>query len=219
MGIRSKLRSWFDRGAKEEEKSKFRSAEYWDRRYRKGGNSGAGSYGKLAEFKAEILNNFILEQGIQTVVEHGCGDGAQLELARYPSYLGLDVSPTVIGSCRERFKHDPSKRFVVVGDEDPAQHDLALSLDVIYHLVEDTVYEDYMRGLLKSSRRFVAIYASNEDRSTSDIHVRHRRFTDTMEATKEWLLIRHVPNRYPYDRKKKSDTSFADFYFFKRTAK
>ena len=35
------------------------SHEYWEKRYASGGNSGAGSYNYLAEFKAEILNNFV----------------------------------------------------------------------------------------------------------------------------------------------------------------
>lgn len=91
-----------------------------------------------------------------------------------------------------------------------------MSLDVIYHLIEDHVYEKYMRNLLDSSGRYVAIYASNNDEITRDVHVRHRRFTSEIDATGEWRLIKHVPNRYPYDRRNKSDTSFADFYFFER---
>ena len=31
------------------------SAKYWEQRYRTGGNSGAGSYCRLAEFKAEVV--------------------------------------------------------------------------------------------------------------------------------------------------------------------
>lgn len=213
MGIWSKLHSLLRGGAG------FRSGDYWEHRYREGGNSGAGSYGRLAEFKAEVLNRFVEERGIQSVVEHGCGDGAQLELAHYPSYLGLDVSPAAVVMCCERFRSDDTKQFRVVGEEEPGHHDLALSLDVIYHLVEDSIYEQYMRHLLGSSRRYLGIYASNEDRATRDVHVRHRRFTDFIEATKEWRLIERVPNRYPYDRRRKSETSFADFYFFERISK
>src|SRR5579859_8234848 len=57
------------------------SSTYWEERYRAGGNSGAGSYGRLAEFKAEVLNGFVHSRGIRSVVEFGCGDGAQLALA------------------------------------------------------------------------------------------------------------------------------------------
>ncbi|MGB6192692.1 MAG: hypothetical protein WBF42_09515, partial [Terracidiphilus sp.] len=43
------------------------SAEYWEQRYKAGGNSGVGSYSRLAEFKAEFLNRFVEEHQIATV--------------------------------------------------------------------------------------------------------------------------------------------------------
>src|SRR5580704_5652224 len=68
------------------------SDQYWNDRYRNGGNSGPGSYNRLAYFKAEVLNQFIRDRGVEKVIEFGCGDGAQLRLAEYPSYIGVDVS-------------------------------------------------------------------------------------------------------------------------------
>lgn len=44
-----------------------------------GGTSGAGSYGVLAEFKAEVINSLLLEHSILTAIEFGCGDGSQLK--------------------------------------------------------------------------------------------------------------------------------------------
>ena len=41
--------------------------------------------------------------------------------------------------------------------------DLALSLDVIYHLTEDTVFEAYMRHLFAAGSRFVIIYATDRE--------------------------------------------------------
>jgi hypothetical protein len=35
------------------------SSSYWEQRYRQGGTSGAGSFRRLAEFKAETLNDFV----------------------------------------------------------------------------------------------------------------------------------------------------------------
>ena len=87
------------------------SKEYWERRYAEGGNSGAGSYNKLAEFKAEIINNFVKENCVQTVIEFGCGDGNQLSLAHYQKYTGFDVSKTAITLCKKRFKGDHTKTF------------------------------------------------------------------------------------------------------------
>ena len=55
-------------------KSFQNSEEYWIQRYNSGGNSGAGSYSKLAEFKAEIINDYIKDNNITTIIEYGCGD-------------------------------------------------------------------------------------------------------------------------------------------------
>jgi hypothetical protein len=37
----------------------FSSGTYWESRYRSGGASGAGSLGRLARFKAGVINRFI----------------------------------------------------------------------------------------------------------------------------------------------------------------
>lgn len=37
----------------------FNSVEYWNSRYKNKNNSGDGSYGRLAEFKADVLGNCI----------------------------------------------------------------------------------------------------------------------------------------------------------------
>jgi SAM-dependent methyltransferase len=115
------------------------SSTYWEQRYLTGGTSGAGSYGRLAQFKAETLNAFASRADIQRVIEFGCGDGEQLALAQYPSYVGVDVSPTSIALCTRRFASDRTKRFYLATKvpEHLGRFDLALSLDVIYHLVED----------------------------------------------------------------------------------
>src|SRR5260370_40522100 len=126
------------------------SAAYWERRYTHGGTSGVGSYGDLAKSKATFLNDFVRGHGIKSVVEFGCGDGNQLSLADYPSYVGLDVSRAAIGLCRQRFATDPSKSFFLYDGTCFADRggvfaaDLAISLDVIYHLIEDQVFETYM---------------------------------------------------------------------------
>ena len=39
----------------------FNSSLFWENRYKKGGNSGSGSYNKMAEFKAKVINDFIKE--------------------------------------------------------------------------------------------------------------------------------------------------------------
>lgn len=200
----------------------FKSANYWESRYRAKGTSGSGSYGRLALYKANFLNAFVQEHGIQTVVELGCGDGNQLSLAEYPNYKGFDVSPTVIGICQKKFGNDPSKTFAHTSELDrlEVKAQLSLSLDVLYHLVEDHVFETYLRQLFEISEKFVIVYSSNFELygATSAAHVRHRVFTSWIEENlgSAWKLIRHEPNPYPWNEDDPDNSSLADFFIFEK---
>lgn len=200
------------------------SSDYWEARYRDGKNSGSGSYGRLALFKADFLNAFVRERGIASVLEFGCGDGAQLKLAAYPVYVGLDVSPTVIQRCEQIFAGDPTKSFFLYHplafcDRDRRIHaDLVLSLDVIYHLIEDDIFAATMRHMFAAADRYVIIYSADRDERTQFQHVRLRAFTPWVEANcPSWRLAERVPNRYPYDRADPNNTSISDFVVFERS--
>ena len=197
------------------------SSQYWEDRYNIGSNSGAGSYGKLARFKADVLNDFVLKHGINSVVEYGCGDGAQLELANYPEYTGFDVSPRAVTICREKFSGRPNCQFfeTKIFLEKEGSFDLALSLDVIYHLIEDDVFDAYMKRLFAASKNFVIIYSNNIDKKFDAPHVRGRKFTLWCdEHAKDWSLYQVIENLYPYDPAAPNDTSHSDFYIYKRAA-
>jgi len=194
----------------------FKSREYWESRYSANGNSGAGSYKHFAEFKAETINKFVNENNIESVLELGCGDGNQLKLANYKKYIGFDVSEKSITLCKGLFKNDATKEFRLMDSYANEKCQLTLSLDVIYHLVEDEVFYAYMKTLFAAAERYVIIYASNTDDQsfTSAIHVRHRKFTLWIENNcPDWKLIKHIPNKYPYNGDT-TKTSFADFYIF-----
>ncbi|MDR2523264.1 MAG: class I SAM-dependent methyltransferase [Synergistaceae bacterium] len=194
------------------------SREYWESRYAEGGNSGAGSYNKLAEFKAEIINNFVKENCVQTVIEFGCGDGNQLSLAHYQKYTGFDVSETAITLCKKRFKGDNTKTFRLLngggGYNIIDNADLVLSLDVIYHLIENSVFEVYMECLFRTSTKFVIIYACDYDDEIS-YHVKPRKFTKYIEEKiKGWALLEHIPNKYPHNENDPQNTSWSEFYIY-----
>lgn len=194
------------------------SEQYWLQRYAQGRNSGPGSYDQLATYKAEVLNQFVAEHDITTVIEFGCGDGNQLQLAAYPHYIGYDISPLALDLCRQRFADDPTKRFREMRDYAGETADLTLSLDVIYHLIEDATFDAYMRRLFQAATRHVIIYSSNKIEQDDVVvaHVRHRRFTDWVDQhMPAWPLHQHIPNRYPY-HKDPINGSFADFYIYTR---
>ena len=201
------------------------SAEFWEKTYARGRTSGSGSYGRLAEFKAEVLNGFVAEHQVQSVIEFGCGDGNQLSLMKYPSYIGLDVSKAAIKRCKDRFAEDATKSFFLydsdcfVDNHSLFSADVALSLDVIFHLTEDAVYERYMTHVFNASRRLVVIYSSDQQdagRRDRVACVRHRKFSSWIASNRpQWELIGQVENpvKFPVCR----DGSFSDFYFYKRT--
>ncbi len=194
------------------------SEQYWIERYEAGRTSGAGSYNELAEFKAEIINAFVVDHGIETVMEFGCGDGNQLQLANYPDYTGFDVSPRAVDLCRNIFSSDDRKRFLLMEEYAGQTAQLTLSLDVVYHLVEDDVYASYMETLFAAGERFVIVYSSNSEHNEPGQarHVRHRIFTRWVEANMpDWVLLEHLANRHPLNAPD-GQGSLADFYFYQK---
>jgi len=204
------------------QKEAFNSAGYWEGRYNQGGNSGEGSYGQLGDFKASVLNDFIKEHDIQSAVEFGCGDGNQLAKIAYPKYIGLDVSATIIKKCIEKFIQDKTKSFFLYDRDCFADNgkifytDMALSLDVLYHLIEQPVYETYLQHLFASGSRFVVIYSPDQDAQIAS-HENHRKFTSDVERLiTGWELFNTIENPYKPAAGKVEEVSLANFYFYKR---
>ena len=86
--------------------------------------------------------------------------------------------------------------------------DLALSLDVIYHLVEDNVFEEYMTILFNAAQRYVIVYSSNTDSQPwlQKPHVKHRKFTPWVSSKMpQWQQVGF------------QEGHFADFYIFTKS--
>ena len=159
---------------------------------------------------------------IDSVIEFGCGDGNQLALFRIPKYIGLDVSKKSIELCSNLFSKDKNKSFFLydpqyfIDNLSLFKADLTLSLDVIYHLVEDEVFAKYMKDLFSTSKKYVIIYSSDTDKNNSlqSQHVRHRNFTNRINQNlSEWKLIKKLENKFP-KKTNEINESFADFYIY-----
>ena len=195
------------------------SAQYWGTRYSVGKNSGSGSYGRLAKFKAQVINKFVTEMDIKEVIEYGSGDGNQLKLSNYKSYIGFDVSLTSITLCKKNFKNDNSKKFYLLNQYNNQKAELTLSLDVIFHLIEDDIFHEYMNQLFSSSESFVIIYSSNTENNPkgTNSHVRHRKFTNWITKNKpEWEEIKFIKNSYKRETNKGNteSESFCNFHIY-----
>lgn len=181
------------------------AAEYWNKRYAMGQTSGDGSYGKLAEFKARYINELIASHQIRSVIDFGCGDGNQQRMIRCDDYVGFDVSEKAVSRCRKKYPH---RQFETIDNYAGEFAELAVSLDVIFHLTDS--YLPYMRRLFNSAIRYVVIYSTNIEYPShpSARHVRHRRFAKNVPAS--WRLVEYMPNPYP-------ELSNSDFFVYSPT--
>lgn len=199
----------------------FSSRRFWENRYARGGNSGAGSYGVLANYKTAFLNRFFSQRGIDSVVDFGSGDGNQLAGLRIAQYTGVDVSSTAIDLCKTRFEGRAGWQFV---HDDGAENlqftaDVSLSLDVIYHLVEDDIFERHMRRLFQSATRYVVVYSSDWNEWAKARHVRHRSVTAwTARNIEGWDVIERPQNPYFFREYDDLNTTFAGFIIFGKSA-
>ena len=158
------------------------------------------------------------------MLEFGCGDGNQLSLARDPEYVGLDPSRGGIDLWIRRFSDDPTKSFFLY---DPRRFvdrqgifvaDLSLSLDVIYHLVKDSLFETHMRHLFESASRYVVVYSSDSAFSSPLAYVLHRPFTGWVAKNiPNFEILERIPNKYAFAGEPATG-SRADFYLYGRIA-
>ncbi len=193
----------------------FDSTDYWEKRYVSGGNSGMGSYGILSDYKKTYINKFILDNKIRSLIEYGCGDCNQLIGINCKEITGLDVSKRSIELCKKKF---PNYDFVCLKEHKfpNKKVDLILSLDVIYHLIEDFVYEEYMKNISLSDSQFLIFYSSNkEDNKKYAQHVKHRKFSDHKLLNQNYELIHFEKNEHSEEINKEYFSN-SDWYIYKK---
>ena len=173
-------------------KSFTNSTDYWQKRYFFGGNSGKGSYGDEAIFKAEKLNKLINQFNFDGVIELGCGDGNNASFYKPEHYFGFDISLDAIQICKKKFSDKNNFKFFQIDDEysnkvrwikntHNLKNELAISFDVIFHLVEDEVYLDYLDKLEDASNKNLLIYSTDYDKFEKSAHVRHRLYSEELK--------------------------------------
>lgn len=144
----------------------FDYKKYWESRYASGKNSGAGSYGKNAEFKAKVIDRVVAEYGITSIGDFGCGDGNQISLIKTQvDYTGYDISPTTIKACQSKFSGDKSKQFY---EFDPmtfkpdAIYDMTMCLDCLFHITKEEEWLKTIDCICRSAERVVLLVTNTE---------------------------------------------------------
>ncbi|WP_413374623.1 class I SAM-dependent methyltransferase [Paenibacillus taichungensis] len=189
---------------------------YWEQTYSSGETSGRGSYGVLAEFKAEVVNGLIQREGISSVIEFGCGDGNQLQYMNYTTYLGVDVAASSVRLCASKFANDTSKSFMLYTpglwiNRGFLQADLTVCLDVLYHITDETDFRNTLYDILHSTSGWVVLYTRLKENGNPGVStIQDRNIFDYLFDYPEFKVHEIIPQRYP-------DQSSADFVILRRT--
>ena len=145
--------------------------EYWNARYKNGGNSGYGSYDAQLNKKLGWLSGL----DVKTISEIGCGDmNFAINLLRlYPgaNYNGQDISEFIIERNKTLY---PQYNFVREADNLPMA-DLLLCIDVTFHIIEDGDYAKLLDQIEEKWEKYLAITAYERDEEMTN-HVRIRSF-------------------------------------------
>ena len=169
---------------------KVNSSSYWESRYKTGGNSGWGSHDiEHVKFKFDYVNNLIDKHQCKKIFDYGCGDANQMKgFDGYETYLGYDVSKFIIE--KNKLSNNEFVEFTsdinILSDK---SFDLSISLDVVYHLVEDVVYMDYLKRLFNSSN-LVTIYTTDISGKNNAPHCEFRSINQYVENNqKDFKLV------------------------------
>lgn len=221
------------------------SGLHWEENYAYGGTSGEGSAGVEAKWKANVLNEFIEQQGISSCVELGTGDGVTLSLTTgHKKYTGYDVSATIVRNLNEKFNGDQTKEFIhydgkLIQAEKTKQAQMALSMEVLFHLVEDEVFETYLQNLFSLGKDYVVVMSSNceedirlkgalesimqDSHEEGSVRVRNSLCTDPSQHVRHRAFLGRILEQERFKNwalmdfvpQKYPGLCFSDFYFFK----
>lgn len=195
----------------------------WEHLYKNGGNSGRGACNHYGIYKAEIINNFIRQHNLKNIIDFGCGDGNQTSLINIDNYTGIDISDYIIDKTKNKYINDISKQFFTYKElyniTPKPIYDLSISLCVLYHLIDDNIYYNYLNDLYTFSNKYIIIYAT--DYNDPNIHNKnngsstfHRNFTRDIEKLYPNLeLIQYIPQKYTINENK---PNYTNFYIYKK---
>lgn len=160
--------------------------------------------------------------GLPTVLDLGVGDGRQaLALSCtgvVSNVTGFDISWHIVHHLKTQLnvtRHDCLERgplyvYWYDGFELPEMvkdqgYDVAISMQVVFHLLEDALYERYMDILFSFARHVVIIHAPDSQTqlpAAAHEHMRYRIFSNWVaKLHPEWILHHKVsiPSKFGFD--------------------
>jgi len=135
---------------------------------------------------------------LKSISDVGCGECTLLPyLQGIRKYYGYDISPAVLSKVSKNAQDGFSKEFILLTNNTKiVSSDLVLSLEVIFHQVNDDEYLDYMRKLVNSNGEYLLILTMNEGiLKTNHIknrHIKYRDISKFMDST-NYSLVEKFP--------------------------
>jgi len=196
------------------------TANYWERRYSSGGMSNTQDvvdqhvfptlYKWRSVWLRHIFKHATAEGRPLSVLDLGVGDGRQafniLCGGQVESLTGLDVSWFTVHALENRLNSDRPlgcadmdvywyDGFILPQEIHGLTFDVTLSLQVVFHLLEDALFERYMALLFMLAREVVVVHAPDIDDALPQIaHMRYRRFSSWVATWRpDWELKLRVP--------------------------
>jgi 2-polyprenyl-3-methyl-5-hydroxy-6-metoxy-1,4-benzoquinol methylase len=175
-------------------KPEFDPARYWNERHirHKDALSGPGCLGLTEAENAHdyavkseaIISSITANFGDiskLTVLDTGCGTGffAEILVNAGATVTGVDFSAAAIDSARSRVK---TAQFEIAQLESLSfhkQYDVVLSIDVLYHIIDDSMWESAVAGMIRACKTGGGVLIQ-EALDLQDVgeHVRWRSFSD-----------------------------------------
>ncbi len=187
----------------------MKSIEIWKNRPN---NSGSGSRGELALFKASFINDFIKEKNIKSIIDFGCGDLYNASLFEVKEYLGIDI---VDHQIPHKVLAKSFKTTVARFDEIKIKKnsDLVICLDVLYHILKDEL--EYLKNTLEkifqTSNKYIIIYAQDS------LDIKNNNMTPIHIYNSPWRQILEEKNiKLIYKQEKCRQGTTAKFFIYEK---
>jgi len=131
------------------------AATYWEQRYATGGTSGAGSIGKIREWKWRIIRQYVGDP--EEVLDVGCGDLSFWEGRNCASYVGIDIAPSVLVRNRQR---RPTWAFIAAtaSVRIKVRRRVVFCLDLVFHILDDDEYFAILDNLCEYTGEWLFIF-------------------------------------------------------------
>ena len=145
------------------------SKEWWELWYKKDMCSGAGSRGKNAIRKINVINYLINAYNLHSILDLGCGELYWAKNLNIEKYEGIDISDNVIKfakTIKPEWRNN-LKTMDICNYNTNSTFDLVLLMDVLLHQPDEEMFNIILDKGIQFSNKFVYFSAVGPEKNGS----------------------------------------------------